>query len=221
MKIVQWELRRDKKQEPRWYEAAQCAKAIMANSDPGYRYWDSYNVQCSSARISNANMLAYVDILSLPLTPLNARETECCHPWLLEGSDREVHRIYGGTGVCPKLLHMFGQITHLCGLMKDDPGSTIIPLGARALRRRLKNFHQWSELSEGYNSPEALLKSCVLNDQGLVNSATKVTELTAEAWVQAAQIYLQCRFFRYDFLFSPCRAAQCATKEKQRRRILT
>jgi hypothetical protein len=198
MKIVQWEKRRAKGLEPRWYEAAQCAKIIMANSDPGYRYWDSYNVQCSSARISNANMLAYVDILSLPHTNLNANETESCHPWLLEGSDREVHRVYGGTGVCPKLLHMFGQITHICALMRDDPNSTIIPLGAQALKRRLKNFHQWSELSDGYGSAEELLRSCVLNSDGLVESATTVTELTAEAWVQAAQLYLQCRFFRYE-----------------------
>jgi hypothetical protein len=193
---VQWELRRDKDREPRWHEAAQSAKTIMANTDPGYRYWHSVNVQCSSARISNANMLAYVDILSLPVTPLSPKDTERCHSWLLEGTDKDSRRIYGGTGVCPKLLHMFGQITHLCARMDEDPTSTIIPLGARAIEERLVNFRQWSELSEGYASPEELLDSCVLNSQGLVDSATKVTELTAEAWVQTARIYLQCRFFR-------------------------
>ena len=91
---------------------------------------------------------------------------------------------------------MFGQITHLCGLMSEDPSSTIIPLGARAIERKLVNFYQWSELSDGYASPEELLDSCVLNADGLVDSAVKVTELTGEAWVQTARIYLQCRFFR-------------------------
>jgi hypothetical protein len=168
----------------------------MANTDPGYRYWHVKNVQCSSARISNANMLALVDIMSLPVFPLNSRETENCHPWLLEGTERESLRIYGGTGMCPKLLHMFGQITHLCGRMAEDPQSSIIPLGAQTLGRRLINFRQWSERSEGYETTQALLKSCVLNADGFVSCAAKVTELTAEAWVQTARIYLQCRFFR-------------------------
>lgn len=62
--------------------------------------------------------------------------------------------------------------------------------------RRLTNFRQISELSKGYETTEDLLNACVLDDNGLVQCATKVTELTAETWVQAAQIYLCCRFYR-------------------------
>jgi len=90
---------------------------------------------------------------------------------------------------------MFGQITHLCGRMAEDPESSIIPLGAHALGRRLINFRQWSERSEGYHTTQALLDSCALDADGLVDSLAKATELTAEAWVQTARIYLQCRFF--------------------------
>lgn len=72
----------------------------------------------------------------------------------------------------------------------------ILPLGAAKLKERLTNFRQWSELSLGYASPEELLDSCQLDENGLVNCPTKVTELTGESWVAAAQIYLQCRCFR-------------------------
>jgi hypothetical protein len=40
------------------------------------------------------------------------------------------------------------------------------------------------------------MESCDLNEDGQVSDATKVVELTAEAYLAAAQIYLQCRLFR-------------------------
>lgn len=181
---------------PRWFEAAQVAKIIMEKTDPGFRYWHAYNVQCTSARLSNANMLAFVDMMALAVRPLNHKETENCHPWLLEGTERESRRIYGGTGLSPKLLHMFGQITHLCGRIKEEPSSTILPLGAKELERKLNKLIQWSELTEGHASPEALLQSCRLDENGLVNTAEEVTELIGEAWIQTARIYLLFRFFR-------------------------
>jgi hypothetical protein len=169
----------------------------MTATDPGSRYYKPMNVQAASARISNANMLAFVNILCQPVMPLSMfDETDNGHPWLLEGSAREMRCIYGGTGLCPKLLHMLGQITHLCKKMHEEPSSAIIPLGAAAIERRLVDFHQWSELSEGHPTTDALLKSCELGEDGLVNTAREVTELTGECWVQTAKIYLQCRFFR-------------------------
>jgi hypothetical protein len=72
----------------------------------------------------------------------------------------------------------------------------IIPHGAEEIEQRLIDFRQFSELSEGYETRQALLDSCELNWDGKVNSSVKVTELTAETWVAAAQIYLSCRFFR-------------------------
>ncbi|KAF2663148.1 hypothetical protein BT63DRAFT_461526 [Microthyrium microscopicum] len=195
--IVQWEMRRDKSRTPRWFEAAQVAKSIMAVTDPGYRYWHPTRVQQSSARLSNANMLGFVDIMAHCVRPLNSRETESCHPWLLEGSEKECRRIYGGTGLSPKLLHMFGQITHICARMVDDPHSTILPLGAKELERKLNRLHQWSEISEGHASLEALLQSCHLDDDGFITTAEEATELGGQAWIQTARLYQRFRFFRY------------------------
>jgi len=91
---------------------------------------------------------------------------------------------------------MFGQITHLCGRMKEDPTSTMLPLGAKEIERKLRRLVQSSELSEGHASAEALLQSCVLDEDGLVGTPVEVTELSAEAWIQTARLYQRFRFFR-------------------------
>lgn len=79
----------------------------------------------------------------------------------------------------------------------QDPDSKIIPLFAEEIKRRLNRFRQWSELdTDGYDDVTALLVSCTLDDDGLVQSHATVTNLTGETWVQAAKIYLYCRFFR-------------------------
>jgi Fungal specific transcription factor domain len=169
----------------------------MGDTDPGLRYYNHHNVQCSTARMSNANMIAYVDILSLVVYPLDPKETEHCHPWLLQDNARNIRRIYGGTGLSPKLLHILGQITHLCArFTKVDEQSQMLPLGAQMIDNKLLNFRQWSELSEGYANVQELLDSIVLGDDKLVNTNVKVTELSGEAWVQACRLYLHCRFFR-------------------------
>jgi hypothetical protein len=72
----------------------------------------------------------------------------------------------------------------------------IFPPGAEEIGRGLINFRQFSDLSKGYETRKALLDSCKLNSDGKVDCPAKVTELTAETWVAAAQIYLYCRFFR-------------------------
>jgi hypothetical protein len=38
-------------------------------------------------------------------------------PWLLAGTSEEVRKIHDTTGVCPKLLHIYSQITHLAALL--------------------------------------------------------------------------------------------------------
>jgi Fungal specific transcription factor domain len=169
----------------------------MAITDPGYRYWEQCNVQCSTARQSNANMLAYVDILSQPLTPLAHQDLDHCHPWLLEGQKKETLTINGGTGLCPKLLHIFGQITHLCVMLGKDPESTMLRHGGDGIERVIMGICQSSDLSSGFTSAKPLLDTCVLNEIGQVETEAEVTNLTAEAWRQAALIYLRCRFFRY------------------------
>ena len=122
----------------------------------------------------------------------------CTYGWLLEGTKLEVHRIHGMTGLCSKLLHIFAQITHLVARLQKDPQSTVIKLGADRLLKRLKNFWQWSDLSPGHATTQDLFDSCVLDEQGKVSDRATVTQLTAHAWVPAAEIYLHCRFYRYD-----------------------
>ena len=48
---------------------------------------------------------------------------------------------------------------------------------------------------------QELLDSCKLDEDGKVTTEAKVTELIAESYVAAAQIYLQCRLFRYALRF--------------------
>lgn len=131
-----------------------------------------------------------------PLESLSTLPGSHKFSWLLWGTKEEVHTIHGVTGLSPKLLHIFAQITRLCYLLESSPSSMIIKLGADKIHEILKSFRQRSELSEGYPSTDALLESCVLDENGKVTSATKITELTGECWVCAARIYLQCRFFR-------------------------
>jgi Fungal specific transcription factor domain len=131
-----------------------------------------------------------------PLTSLLPNERN--YSWLLWGTEKEVHTIHGATGLSPKLLHTFAQITRLCEQMSKTPESLILPMGAKKIRKLLENFRQRSELSEGYETTSALMASCEdgLDENGKVTEAKKVTELTGECWVCAAKIYLHCRFFR-------------------------
>lgn len=90
---------------------------ILDISDPGYRYWKPENVQSSAARVANANRVAFIDILALLVTPLKAEDNDRMYAWLLEGTEREVRKIHDATGLSPKLLHTFAQITHLAARM--------------------------------------------------------------------------------------------------------
>ena len=58
-------------------------------------------------------MCAYVEVCALPVTELLVEEGDKLFSWLLEGSGEDARQIYGGTGVCPKILHMYAQITQL------------------------------------------------------------------------------------------------------------
>lgn len=198
---MNWELRRPKHVEQRWYAGAKIAKRILDASDPGYRYWKPENVQMSQARLSLSNWSAYANILAEPVTSLSQYGSGKIYPWLLEGTPENIRKIHGGTGTSPKLLHTFAQITHLAARLDRHPDSTVVLLGAQEIDSRLKNFRQWSDLSAGYESAEALFGDCIPDASGKVNSAAKITDLTGHAWLAAAQIYLSCRFYRYVAIF--------------------
>ncbi|KAF2456597.1 fungal-specific transcription factor domain-containing protein [Lineolata rhizophorae] len=197
---VTWEHRRPKSQVPRWLEGARLASRILDATDPGYRYWHSpENVQSTTAYTSNTVLVARAAILGLLMTPLDPIHTKGQFGWLLHGIERNARKVHGGCGFSPKLLHIFAQITQLASQMALEPSSVILPKGAEYIKSKLANLRQWSELSpetDGYASTEALLDSCVLNEHGVIECPKKMTDLGAEAWRIAAQIYLQCRFFR-------------------------
>lgn len=196
---MNWELHHPRNNLPKWYRGARTAKLVLDKSDPGYRYQRPVNVQSSHARHVLGNLIAMYDILCQVVCPLNLEEVKNQYPWLLEGNEREVRRIVGLTGMSPKLLHTIGQISHLAARLNHDPESTVVPIAGKIIEDRLNGFHQWSDLSEGHASAEALLASCVLDQDGKVSCAVAVNELTAESYVAMAQIYLQCRVFRYGF----------------------
>ncbi|KAK2831934.1 hypothetical protein FQN49_007019, partial [Arthroderma sp. PD_2] len=191
---VNWELRIND-DAPNWIIAARVAKSILDKSDPGSRYWKSDNTQYSAARRGYANWVALACILSELVTPLAPGGDTNAYGWLLAGTQKESWKIHGGTGLCPKLLHIISQITYLSILVKEDASMTPIS-AAKVMGNMLKSFHQWSELSAGYPNAEELLRSCDLDEDGKVQTAKKVTELTGETWVAAAQIYLHCRLLR-------------------------
>lgn len=92
---------------------------ILDNSDPGYRYWKAENVQSSNARISSGNKVASYDIFSQTVMPLEQEESRASYSWLLEGSEHDVRKVHGLTGLSSKLLHTFAQITHLAAQLKE------------------------------------------------------------------------------------------------------
>lgn len=100
---------------------------ILDNTDPGYRYWRPENVQTGSVRRSNANMCAYAEICALPITELEVSDIDKLYPWLLEGSEEDVREIHGGTGVCPKILHMYAQITQLSARIMEVSSPPSLP----------------------------------------------------------------------------------------------
>ncbi|KAG8531735.1 uncharacterized protein KY384_003367 [Bacidia gigantensis] len=194
--VVNWEVDRSGEDLPKWYLAGQVGERVLSQSDPGYRYSFPFNVQCNRARTQLTHIIGLENILSDCVYPLDPTLTRCSYPWLLEGSETEQRKIVGTTGLCSKLLHYYAKITHLSSKSAKNPKSEVYPRVGKELEKRLQRFWQWSDLSEGYGSSQDLLDSCELDENGTVTSATKVTELVGESYVTAAQIYLQCRFFR-------------------------
>ena len=128
-KLVNWELHQPRNCEPKGYKGARTAKQVLDNSDPRYRYWKVDNVQSSNARISSGNKVASYDIFSQVLMPLTPEEKQCSYSWLLEGSEHDVRKIHGLTGLSSKLLHIYAKITHMTAQLKDVglPYATLSP----------------------------------------------------------------------------------------------
>ena len=135
--------------------------------------------------------------MSAIIWPLDTAQTRCSFTWLLEGKELELRRIVGCTGLCPRLMHTYAQITHLSAKLYNDPHRLAAQKMGQAISDRLDNFWQWSDLSNGYLTSQGLVDSCELDENGKIFTAIKTTELVAESYAAAAQIYLYCRLMRY------------------------
>ncbi|KAH8810705.1 fungal-specific transcription factor domain-containing protein [Xylogone sp. PMI_703] len=194
---VCWERDQERQEEPAWYRASRLAEQILDKSDPLYRYRFPSNVQCSGARNQFGNKIALYNIMSATMWPLNSEEERCPFVWLLEGDERELRKINGCTGLSPRLVHSFAQITHLSMKLYKDPNRLTAQRLGKAIAERLDNFWQWSDLSQGYATSQQLIDSCILNEDGYISDPVKATELLAETYAGAAQVYLYCRLMRF------------------------
>lgn len=111
--VVMWERRRTRDQVPRWLEGAQMGAEILAQTDPGCRYYKRKHVQISNARRSNTITIGRAKITALIVTPLDESASATEFNWLLSGSEKEVDRIHAACGYSPKLMHCLAHITHL------------------------------------------------------------------------------------------------------------
>jgi len=110
---VNWEASEAGGQIPPWYKATHLAEQILEKSDPLYNYQSPTNVQCSRARIRLGNKIALYNVMSDTASPLELNQSKCSFTWLIEGEEYELRKIVGCTGLCPRLMHTFAQITHL------------------------------------------------------------------------------------------------------------
>ncbi|KAK1994997.1 hypothetical protein LX36DRAFT_583312 [Colletotrichum falcatum] len=209
--VVSPEQRRPPNRIPRWLEGARLACRVLDATEPGHRYWDPVNIQPSEAQMGNMIIAGRAAILALPMAPLDLAATDDRQfAWLLQGSEHDVHRVHGGCGMSPKLLHRFSQITHMSAFLWANPEDSefVIKPGADKLLEELRNFHQWTDAASPSSPsrpanfrdnnlyPRDLLSSIRLSKHGLIMDRKSMTEVTAEAWRLAAVIYLRCRLER-------------------------
>jgi Fungal specific transcription factor domain len=116
--VVHWELRRGRDQLPRWLEGARLGCKILGATDSGIRYYHPKNVQADRARVSNTITIGRVAILALLFAPLDTSNTKKEQfGWLLYGEPKDMYKIHGSCGFCPKIMHTFAKITHLSAQM--------------------------------------------------------------------------------------------------------
>lgn len=158
-------------------------------------------MQFTRARVQLGNRVCLDSVFSDCVFPLSTDIKKCGRPWLNMGTEKEKRRIIAFTGLSSELMHHFVKITHLSARRLMRPDSVVIPITGREIERVVNAMWQWTPISENsHPNSQAVIESCQksLNKDGKVTTAAEVTELTAESYLAAAQIYLQCRLFRYD-----------------------
>lgn len=173
------------------------AEEILDASDPAATFHSPENVQYTRLRNELGSRVCLDSVLSECVFPLLATD-KCRRLWLNLGSNRDRRKINGFVGLSPELMHHFVKITHISAQRMKRPDSPVTPVTGHEIERNLEDFWQWSDLSSGYSTSQALLDACEsgLDENGHVTTEAHVTELVAESYAAAAQTYLQCRFFR-------------------------
>ncbi|PTB69053.1 hypothetical protein BBK36DRAFT_1192964 [Trichoderma citrinoviride] len=206
--IVLTERRRKKPYTPRWLEGFKQSEHFLESIDEGSRFWSKSNVQLSSLRISQSVIVGRAVILSQLMTTLPPPSTfdpereAARFGWLLYGDMKDMYEIHGGCGFSKKLLHSFSQITYCSARLYQDPESSVIPLTAKFLLSELLDMRQWSSAPnsnpwEVARTQQQTIEMVRAAHEGyVIDSASSMTEVTAEAWRIAAIVYLQCRALR-------------------------
>lgn len=77
-------------------------------------------MQVDRARVSNTITIGRVAVLALLFAPLDTVNTKNEQfGWLLYGERKDVYKIHGSCGFCPKIMHTFARITHLSARMVE------------------------------------------------------------------------------------------------------
>ncbi|KAF2204245.1 hypothetical protein GQ43DRAFT_365052 [Delitschia confertaspora ATCC 74209] len=205
--IVNWQTWRGTQGASKWYLTATKAEYLLESSDPAYHYRDPNNVQFTKARFALGQLVCLDTVLSDPIFPLDITAGRCRVPWILHGTEHERLRIVGMNGLSPQLMHYFAKITFFAAMIFKETQSaantfqgvsTFGPTNMGCVTvlmeilEKLKNLRQWSTITIGLSSEEVLC-SVHLTEDGKVQDPIDVTQLIAASYVEAAQIYLQCR----------------------------
>ncbi|KAL7817113.1 fungal-specific transcription factor domain-containing protein [Trichoderma gracile] len=206
--IVLTERRRKRPYTPRWLEGFKQSEHFLETIDEGSRFWSKSNVQLSSLRISQSIIVGRAVVLSQLMTTLphpatfDPEREAARFGWLLYGDMQDMYEIHGGCGFSKKLLHAFSQITYCSARLYQDPESSVIPLTAKFLLSELLDMRQWSSAPNSNPwevakvQPQTIEMVRAAHEGYVIDSASSMTEVTAEAWRIAAIVYLQCRALR-------------------------
>lgn len=213
LQIINWEESISKRaQSPSWYRSGKQAEYLLEMANPAYKYADSDNVQCSKSRFALGQMFCLDNVMSDCLYPLDLAAKKCGFSWLLDGGPIQKNKIVGMTGLSPQLMHYFAKITFLSAQLykvciSTNMSATLLTLRQNPAYRTsnklaidlevvLDRTYQWSDITHGYESSSQLLENCDLDENDKVTTHEEVTDLIAECYKAAAQIYLQCRALR-------------------------
>ncbi|KAL7951701.1 fungal-specific transcription factor domain-containing protein [Trichoderma barbatum] len=206
--IVLTERRRKRPHIPRWLEGFKQCEHFLESIDEGSRFWSKSNIQLSSLRISQSIIVGRAVVLSQLMTTLPSPSTfdpekeAARFGWLLYGDMRDMYEIHGGCGFSKKLLHSMSQISYCAARLYQDPESSVIPLTAQFLLSELLDMRQWSSAQgslpweEAKTQPQTIEMVRAAPEGFVIELASHMTEVTAEAWRIAAVVYLQCRALR-------------------------